>query len=330
MQKKFMIAIGSVLILLGVVLGVYYFGSLSKVSPEQQVQLSPTLGVVSNIGDPVLNISYGQGGYAKLDVYPIKDAISAPVLVFVHGGSWYGGDKDNLRTAKDALKLFQKKGMIVVGVNFRLVSDKGFGENGVTYKEQVSDVAQSLEWVHKNIASYGGDPNRITLLGYSSGAHLVSLLGTDERYLKAEGLSLADIDAVMAFDVDAYDIPRAIAECTKYNYPAAEKNLPKYFSSDVDIQKEASPITYVRSGEKYPPFLLVYSGYGGGRPESMGAQTLSRRQSEVFAEALQNIGGSATVFGNTSFTHTELVMKLGQPDFSLTGVVETFLDQVLR
>ena len=58
-----------------------------------------------------------------------------------------------------------------------------------------------------NVHRYGGDPAAFVLAGYSSGAHLASLVATDERYLEQQGLDTKIIRAVSAWDVPAYDVP---------------------------------------------------------------------------------------------------------------------------
>jgi hypothetical protein len=54
----------------------------------------------------------------------------------------------------------------------------------------IRDVAKAMRWTHENIAKYGGDPSRVLVMGHSSGGQLAAITCTDDRYLKAEGLSL--------------------------------------------------------------------------------------------------------------------------------------------
>src|SRR5205085_11870015 len=60
-------------------------------------------------------------------------------------------------------------------------------------------------WVHDHIAEHGGDPKRLLIMGHSAGAQLAALLCIDERYLKAEGLSLAIIKGCVPVDGDTYE-----------------------------------------------------------------------------------------------------------------------------
>src|SRR5260370_7210381 len=71
----------------------------------------------------------------------------------------------------------------------------------------VKDVAKSVHWVDDHIAEYGGDPKRLLIMGHSAGAQLAALICTDDRYLKAEGLSLAITKGCLPVDGDTYDVP---------------------------------------------------------------------------------------------------------------------------
>jgi arylformamidase len=259
-----------------------------------------------------------------LDVYSLDSLKRAPVVVLVHGGSWHSGDKSHFAEARNLQEFFRSNGILTVAINMRLVKEPR--SPGTTYREQASDVASAIRWVHDNIANYGGNPNNISLLGFSSGAHLVALIGTDDRYLQQQGLSLSSVRSVMAFDVDAYDIPLAIREAIAYGWPAAISNLPNIFSNDVNAQKDASPVNFISSAKHHPPFLVVYSGI----LRDQMTQQLSKRQSEIFVEALKRKGVPASVAGSLAARHVELMMRLGRPDFGLTNVVKSFVDSYVR
>jgi acetyl esterase/lipase len=97
--------------------------------------------------------------------------------------------------------------------------------------------------------------------GHSAGAHLVSLLATDETYLKAEGLSAKDIKGVVGisgvYDVEALDFKIDV----KKRWLELHTELRPFacvFGNDPETAKQASPVTHVRKG--LPPFLLIYGG----------------------------------------------------------------------
>ena len=122
------------------------------------------------------NIPYGDEHERQvLDVYSPDGAEDLPVLFWIHGGGWQAGDKSNVGLKPKGLT---ERGFVFVSTNNRLLPE-------VTMDVLTRDVAKSLEWVHRSIAKYGGDPKRIFVGGHSAGAQLAALICTDDRYLKA-------------------------------------------------------------------------------------------------------------------------------------------------
>src|SRR5262249_25110348 len=148
------------------------------------------------------NIPYAEPASERqmLDVYAPENAKDVPVIFWIHGGGWQTGDKANAHAKP---KAFLDKGYVFVSTNYRLLPD-------VDMEVIVRDVAKSIRWVHDHIAEYGGDPKRLIITGHSAGAQLAALICTDERYLKAEGLSLEFIKGCIPVDGDTYDVPLMI------------------------------------------------------------------------------------------------------------------------
>ena len=131
----------------------------------------------------------------SLDVYAPENAKNCPVMVWVHGGGWARGDKAQVANLPVA---FLREGFVLVSVNYRLAPQ-------VKFDAQAQDVAAAIAWVHKHAKEYGGDPSRMFTMGHSAGAHLVALVGTDESYLRAQGLSLAALRGVVPLDTEVYE-----------------------------------------------------------------------------------------------------------------------------
>src|SRR3954454_8493393 len=146
------------------------------------------------------DIPYGSHERQVLDVYAPSGAKRRPVVFWIHGGGWQVGDKSDVQVKPQVLV---EKGFVFVSTNYRLLPAVDMGTI-------VRDVARSIHWVHDHIAEYGGDPERLSVMGHSAGAQLAALICTDERYLKAEGLSLAITRACVPVDGDTFDIPAII------------------------------------------------------------------------------------------------------------------------
>ena len=116
-----------------------------------------------------------------LDVYAPADGKNLPVVFWIHGGGWQGGDKTSVQLKP---KTFVDQGFVFVSTNYRLLPHVDMGTI-------IRDIAKSIRWVHDHIAEHGGDPQRILVMGHSAGAQLAAIVCTDDRYLKAEGLNLS-------------------------------------------------------------------------------------------------------------------------------------------
>jgi triacylglycerol lipase len=129
------------------------------------------------------DIAYGSDPLQKLDViWDGKTTGNRPILVFVHGGGFTGGDKHtpNQFSNDNLLKFANEQGMVGVEINYRLAPKN-------VLPDQVNDARDALAWVAKNAAKYGGDPNRIFLWGHSAGASLVGLYVSHPDYYYKPG-----------------------------------------------------------------------------------------------------------------------------------------------
>ncbi|MEL7276081.1 MAG: alpha/beta hydrolase [Pseudomonadota bacterium] len=112
-----------------------------------------------------------------LDIYTPKDAEGAPVIVFFYGGSWQTGERGNYAFVAMTLA---REGFVVALPDYRKFPD-------VRFPAFVEDGARAIAWLRENVATFGGDPERMYLSGHSAGAHIAMLLAMDESYLAAEG-----------------------------------------------------------------------------------------------------------------------------------------------
>jgi arylformamidase len=244
----------------------------------------------------------------SLDIYAVPGRRDAPVVVFVHGGSWRTGDKANARQQSSMIPWVLDRGCALVAVNHRLIDDPR--SPGTGWADQVDDLRAALARIRTDAPSFGGDPDHLVLVGYSSGAHLVALVGMDPP---------PGLRGVVSLDVSAYDIPRAIAEGCGQGWCAAGPNLRATFGAGLDEQRAASPIHQVSAAA--PPFLVVSAPRNGGR-----TQRLSRAQSDYLVAALTAVGVPARHHHAADETHGSLVSDLGGPGDGVTRALATFLD----
>jgi arylformamidase len=240
-----------------------------------------------------------------LDVYAPTKGKSLPVVVWIHGGGWRRGDKADVHNKP---KAFVDKGFVLVSISYRFVPN-------VTVDQIAGDVAKAIRWTHDHAKDYGGDPNTIIVAGHSAGAQLAALVCTDDRYLKAEKLSLSIIKGCVPVDGDTYDVPMQIKT-------VEEKRAKSYRMTfgDEASQKNLSAVTHVAKGKNIPPFLILHVA---DHPET-------KAQSQRLVKVLEAAGISAKAYPAEGKNHTTINVDLGLADDRPTQEMFSFLSAVLK
>jgi arylformamidase len=250
----------------------------------------------------------------KLDVYAPSDAKNLPVVFWIHGGGWQTGHKSSVQIKPQA---FVDKGFVFVSTNYRLLPK-------VDMETIFRDVAKSIRWVENNIADYGGDPNRLLVMGHSAGAQLAALISIDDRYLKEQGLSLAIIKGCVPVDGDTYDVP-AIIETAETRRRVHGQPQPKFghrekFGNDPAKHRDFSAVTHVTKDKGIPPFLILYVA---DHPDNTA-------QAQRLGAVLNDAGIHAQVFGAKETNHNRLNENLGLPDDPATKALFEFVAESLK
>lgn len=214
------------------------------------------------------NISYVPGSTHKrhlLDVYASsKQKASAPVLIFIHGGSWNSGSKD---IYKFFGRGFAEKGVVTVIINYRLTPE-------ATYMDMASDCASAVKWVKDHIREYGGDTSLIYLSGHSAGGHLAALISNDQTYLASIGI-VNLVKGCILIDAFGLDMDQYLSTSDW----KGDSTFKVTFSNNPATWKKASPFYYLNASS-VPQIILI-----GGKTYS----SISK-QSDLYFKALKEKG----------------------------------------
>jgi len=250
----------------------------------------------------------------KVDIYAPEGAKNLPVVFWIHGGGWQTGDRTNVQVKPQA---FVDKGFVFVSTGYRLLTN-------VDMVTIFRDIARSVRYVHDQIAEHGGEPNRILVMGHSAGAQLAALICIDDRYLKAEGLSLKIIKGCVPVDGDTYDVP-AISETVDTRLRVHGLPLPKFgprdkFGNDPAKHRDYSAVTHVAKGKGIPPFLILHVA---DHPDTSA-------QAERLEAVLKDAGIPARRFAAKETNHSKLNEDLGRTDDPTTKALFEFVDEALK
>jgi arylformamidase len=246
----------------------------------------------------------------SLDVFTGPSLRKAPVILFVHGGSWQRGSKAAVASKPLA---FVPAGFVTVAANYRFRPNVEIGD-------MARDIATATAWVRQNISRCGGDPDRIILMGHSAGAHLVAVVGTDTRFLSDAGVPRASIIGVVPLDTGPYDVAKQMGNGGKDAGLGAQYGtmIQMVFGSDKAKWLEVSPSDHVKAG--LPPFLVV----------SSDKRSDAKAQAIPFVEKLKASGVAAEWYEAKGLDHGGVNADVGRGDTPLTAKVLEFLRRIAK
>jgi acetyl esterase/lipase len=231
-----------------------------------------------------LNLTYYSGDGAdkyrhRLDLYVPKGKKDVPVMVFVHGGGFTVGIKDQYGFVGEVLA---SRGIATAVISYRL-SPKA------TYPGHVQDVARAFAWVRAHAGEYGGKADKIFISGHSAGATLVAMLGADPAYLKDAGESLDHIAGVIPIS-------------GSFTQSSRSGMFQGAVPVDAEVLRNASAINHVAGA--HPPFLILYGDKDLPRTGQDAAQ---------MAKALVAAGNSADVHEIADHAHMDMITGIMSP-----------------
>ena len=225
------------------------------------------------------DIAFGTHPRLKLDIYAAPQAANAPVVVFIYGGSWNSGRRQDYAFAGHALAA---KGFVTVIPDYRLVPE-------VAYPEFLDDNARAVKWTVENIARWGGDPQTLFLAGHSAGAYNAVMLGADPALLAAHGLTPASIAGIAGL-AGPYDFLPLRSRATRRAFGGAE-----------DLEA-TQPVNRISS--KSPPLFLAAGADDG---------LVLPRNSINLSERAQDLGVPVTFKSYPGIGHAALLLAISKP-----------------
>ncbi|KAK0367706.1 hypothetical protein CLIM01_14937 [Colletotrichum limetticola] len=247
--------------------------------------------------------------YGKKDTQCLRlwkpDSDHPPIIVFVHGGSWCAGTYlDSIGSAKIGHLL--GKGYAVASINYSLIPE-------VTVAEQVQEVADSVGYLAENAIKLGIDAQRVVLMGHSSGAHIVTLLGTDTGYFVKSGVSIDTIRGVISLDGSNFNAAAELID----NPGNIAQNMTIGLGTDLKRLQFMSPVYHAQQPNAKTFLILQVQRQG------------DVRQAIEFAAVLNAAGtkNALHVFEGSAFEgHMAMLLRLGDVTYPATLVMDKWLD----
>lgn len=240
------------------------------------------------------DVAYGNDPEQRMDVYIPEGTMNAPVILMVHGGAWFLGDKAMPRMYESKAARWLPQGFIFVSMNYRLAP-------GADALEQAADVASAVAAVQEKASEWGGDPSRVVPMGHSAGAHLVALALASPAIMQGQGAK--PVPGAVILDSAALDLP-SIMEAPHYRF------YDRVFGDDPAYWREASPLHRL-AGTPPPLFVVCSTGRDDACPNS-----------ESFVAAVRASGGEAALL-RVDLSHREINEELGTAG-AYTDAVDAF------
>jgi acetyl esterase/lipase len=223
--------------------------------------------------------AYGTQARQKLNIWAPAKPVKRDVIVFFYGGSWKMGERDLYDFTGRALA---ERGYVVVVADYRLVP-------GVRFPGFVEDGAAAIAWTRTNIATHGGNPDRIFVSGHSAGAHIAAMVTLDQQWLAKAG---APADTIKGF----------VGLAGPYDFFPFTSDSSRNAFGHLPDPAISQPIHYARADA--PPMLLLTGSVD---------TTVKPRNSRVLSEAITKLGGKAEQRVYDGVDHSGIIMALAKP-----------------
>jgi triacylglycerol lipase len=245
------------------------------------------------------DVAYGPDSRHRLDIFSPAAAKGLPVVMFVHGGGFVGGDKGNEGDPffNNVGAWAVRSGFIGVNITYRLAP-------GHVWPSGAQDVDRALGWVHAQIAQHGGDPRCIVLMGHSAGAAHVA--GCLARHGCTPGSSVPAAAAILVSGIHALEV-----------YPDGY-DYQVYYGTDRRLDVARS--TVAQMAMLGIPSLFTINEFD--------PPAFHRNLGAVFAARLQLTGRCPEVLWQRGHNHVSVMMQVGSELDTLGNELAEFIRQL--
>lgn len=224
---------------------------------------------------PGIEFASADGHSLKLDLHR-PDRAKPPVVVYVHGGAWRAGSREDV----PVLGLIEH-GFAIASVDYRLSTQARF-------PAQIHDIKAAIRFLRARAGELKIDMTRIAIVGSSAGGHLAALTGVTNGHAELEGTvgthldQSSRVDAIVSF-YGASNLQSILGQSTEFGLgvrvPALKLLLGDVPEKQPALAKLASPVAHLDAQD--PPLLLIH---GDADPQMPLAQSVE------FHEACKKIG----------------------------------------
>lgn len=190
----------------------------------------------------------------RLDLYLPEDrSRPVPLVVWVHGGAWRAGSKDDVPVQR-----WLHHGLAIASVEYRLSTQARF-------PAQIHDIKAAIRWARTNAQQYQIDPDHVIVAGSSAGGHLAALVGVSNGLESLEGdvgefrTTSSDVQAIVSF-YGASNLQTILSQSTAHGLsvrvPALKLLLGGLPDEFPELAKMASPVAHVDAAD--PPLWLIH------------------------------------------------------------------------
>jgi len=283
------------------------------------VSITAAASAQTAAGERILrDLRYGPHAERNLlDLYlpAVRSPAPLPVIIWLHSGGWYLGDKGHGGLAR----AYVARGYAVASINYRL-------SQHAIFPAQIEDCQRAIRWLRAHAGDHGLDPGRIGAWGTSAGGHLVALLATaadkfpaaaddPHRHLSAAiavGCAQNPPTDLLAWDAQALPNPSVVAGAPD---SMVERLLGGPLAERRALAELASPLRHVSA--RSAPFFLIHGD---------ADRAVSPKQSATFHAALRAAGVESTLHVIPGAGHVGDVFTQGMPH----AAIAAFFDQHLQ